>query len=668
MINVPGAVVTHSAGTDSVYSLTTTSPIHFFGGTLTVAASSTIDALEIDGGTLIANADLTIAGPDGFAPPSDITPYNPPGLLSSYSALFTSGTLGGAGTVYLDSPALVKDSQATVRFDVPVVNNSYFTLTTNGTAVDASLTNAPGATLQFDLNTVIDGTGTLVNQAGGTIVKVHTPAYSNSGAPIAVPVANAGTIEVDDGTLSLNGGGINTGSIVGAAGTKLVVRGTALTLTPTSSITADSLDLQPASLNIQANGLTAAGGSPTIAAHSVTIGGNLNLSVPNNFTACPSERFSLINNVGPNPVSGQFAGLPEGGTLSDQLGDVFQISYVGGTGNDVTLAAIHTVNPALTPSVTGPTIAVRGQPLTFTLTATGDAGPFTFNIDWDGDGSVDQTVTGQSGTTVQHIYTDAGTDTVKVTATDPDGCVSPVASTAVDVGVARLEDDQLSPGQQALYVGGTTGNDTIVLSPADGGQVQVQINGSTIGTFAPTSRLVVYAQAGNDDVQVAGGITLPAWLYGGAGNDRLKGGSGNNVLVGGDGDDLLVGGSNRDILIGGAGADRLVGNAEDDILIAGYTVYDGNEAALAAILAAWTDTSKSYNDRVSALTTTGVGPNQSIKLNANTVSDDGAQDVLTGSSGQDWFLANVSGSGVQDKLTDLSASEFATDLDFILGT
>jgi Ca2+-binding RTX toxin-like protein len=337
------------------------------------------------------------------------------------------------------------------------------------------------------------------------------------------------------------------------------------------------------------------------------------------------------------------------------------------TGDTSEFSNAVTISPPPAASLTGPAIAVRGQPLSFTLTAAGDAGPFTINIDWDGDGTVDQIVTGPSGTTVQHVYTDAGTDTVKVTAADSDGCTSPVATTSLDVGIARLEDDPLAAGQQALYVGGSTGNDTIVLSPTAGGQVQVQINGSSVGSFAPTSRMVVYAQAGNDDVQVAGGITLPAWLYGGAGDDRLKGGSGTNVLVGGDGNDLLVGGNNRDILIGGAGADRLVGNAEDDVLIAGYTVYDDNETALVAILSAWTDTSKSNNDRVSALTTTGVGANQAIKLTANTVSDDGAQDVLTGSSGQDWFLANVSGGGVLDKLTDLSAAEFATDLSFILG-
>jgi hypothetical protein len=56
---------------------------------------------------------------------------------------------------------------------------------------------------------------------------------------------------------------------------------------------------------------------------------------------------------------------------------------------------------------------------------------------------------------------------------------------------------------------------------------------------------------------------------------------------------------------------------------------------------------------------------------AVTVHDDNAKDLLTGSEGQDWFFANlVLDSGddadAKDKITDLSAKEFALDLDFIL--
>ena len=52
-----------------------------------------------------------------------------------------------------------------------------------------------------------------------------------------------------------------------------------------------------------------------------------------------------------------------------------------------------------------------------------------------------------------------------------------------------------------------------------------------------------------------------------------------------------------------------------------------------------------------------------------TVLDDNAVDLLTGSSGQDWFLFNADGESgsKKDKVTDLKADEFALDLDFING-
>src|SRR5207244_6214662 len=118
-----------------------------------------------------------------------------------------------------------------------------------------------------------------------------------------------------------------------------------------------------------------------------------------------------------------------------------------------------------------------------------------------------------------------------------------------------------------------------------------------LGPFATSRPLVVYGQAGNDDVQVDGGIPNAAWLFGDGGNDRLKGGAGDDVLLGGDGDDLLVGGNGRDLMIGGRGADRLVGNAGDDILIAGWTAFDADQVALHGVQAEWMS-ARDYATRV----------------------------------------------------------------------
>ena len=159
---------------------------------------------------------------------------------------------------------------------------------------------------------------------------------------------------------------------------------------------------------------------------------------------------------------------------------------------------------------------------------------------------------------------------------------------------------------------------------------------------------------------------MPTLLDGGDGDDRLKGGNGPNVLLGGGGNDLLVGGGDRDVLIGGTGADRIVGNGEDDILIAGTTTFDANETALLAIQAEWTSAAD-YNTRIAHLSNISPGGrNGNVFLLANqTVLDDDAVDTLTGDTGRDWFFANISGTGAKDKITDLTADEFAVDLDFV---
>lgn len=203
------------------------------------------------------------------------------------------------------------------------------------------------------------------------------------------------------------------------------------------------------------------------------------------------------------------------------------------------------------------------------------------------------------------------------------------------------------------------------------------LNDVSLGVCVTPTRLIAYGRGGDDDIQVAGSITVASWLYGENGNDRLRGGAGDDILLGGDGDDALVGGSGRDLLIGGAGADRIVGNADDDILIAGSVTYADqkyarHEAALAAIMREWCS-SHAYEVRVNNLR--GENPDlATFKLRENenffltpssdapTVFDDFDRDLLTGSAGLDWFMF----SDTEDKATDLSDKEFADILDFIM--
>src|SRR5262249_57210098 len=74
----------------------------------------------------------------------------------------------------------------------------------------------------------------------------------------------------------------------------------------------------------------------------VTLGGQLNVSLINGFLPVAGNTFTIIQNDSTDPVVGTFAGLPEGATFV--VGGIrFGITYHGGTGNDVVLSAAYVV-------------------------------------------------------------------------------------------------------------------------------------------------------------------------------------------------------------------------------------------------------------------------------------------------------------------------------------
>lgn len=67
------------------------------------------------------------------------------------------------------------------------------------------------------------------------------------------------------------------------------------------------------------------------------------LNVAPNFAPAPGTQFTIIDNDGAvTPVTGTFAGLPEGATFSAS-GATFQVTYEGGNGNDVVLTVLSLV-------------------------------------------------------------------------------------------------------------------------------------------------------------------------------------------------------------------------------------------------------------------------------------------------------------------------------------
>ncbi len=121
---------------------------------------------------------------------------------------------------------------------------------------------------------------------------------------------------------------------------------------------------------------------------------------------------------------------------------------------------------------------------------------------------------------------------------------------------------------------------------------------------------------------------------------NVIGGSGNSLLVGDENANVLTGGAGRNLLIGRAGADRLIGSTSDNLLISDLTIYDLNPVALSAIFNEWTRTDISSQKRISDLISEDdkKGLNGRYRLDDCSLIADKSSDILTGSSGFDWFI------------------------------
>jgi hypothetical protein len=134
-------------------------------------------------------------------------------------------------------------------------------------------------------------------------------------------------------------------------------------------------------------------------------------------------------------------------------------------------------------------------------------------------------------------------------------------------------------------------------------------------------------------------------VIGGSGNDTLTGSALGGVLMGGAGNDVLTGGAGRNILVGGSGKDTINGGNAGDIIIGGLlSYYDEatrtvDTVALDALLAEWSRTDLSYQDRVNHLNGSVAGGfNGPYVLNNTTVFDDGVMDAIFAGAGQNWVL------------------------------
>jgi RHS repeat-associated protein len=353
-------------------------------------------------------------------------------------------------------------------------------------------------------------------------------------------------------------------------------------------------------------------------------------------------------------------------TAASPAGD-YTLTVSGATDPNYTITFVNgmlhiikdTTTTHLTSSVNP---SVYAQPVTFTATVAPTSsslvvtGTVTFM-----DGSAILATVPLSGGQASFTTTTLARGSDTITA-NYNGCASfqgnPSAPLTQTVQTTALEPDPFIPGATDLAVGGTAGNDVILVTAGDRPrQVHIMMAATSLprfvysGTFSTTAaqRLLIYGGAGNDFIVVDRRLTMPALIDGGPGNDILIAGGGPTILLGGGGNDVLLGGPAPSLLISGGGRSFLAADGPA-ILIGGHTDYDTNSAAQFALLAEWSRPDLGYSSRVNDLLHGG-GLNGTIILDATTVHPgtvtalllDGAGLDLYFASSKDWVVGNKKG-------------------------
>jgi autotransporter-associated beta strand protein len=220
----------------------------------------------------------------------------------------------------------------------------------------------------------------------GSLVKVGANRLTLTGTS-----THTGNTIVNEGSVLVNGrlnasGAVQVASSAMLGGTGVVgnvvasLNGRVAPGASPGQLTASSLILSGGELDIELNGtVPGAGYDRLTASGNVTLGGALTTTLGSGFMPAQGDAFIILDKTSPGAVAGAFDGLTEGAQFVIG-GYPFQISYLGGDGNDVELTRVAAPPSQLAgvTTLSDGSIQIQGQGwpgLLYTLEATDSLEP-----------------------------------------------------------------------------------------------------------------------------------------------------------------------------------------------------------------------------------------------------------------------------------------------------
>ena len=347
---------------------------------------------------------------------------------------------------------------------------------------------------------LISGTnGNISKQGTGTLTLTNNNAYT-------------GSTSVAGGTLIVNGSQpasavtVTNGATLGGTGAVGAATVTASNLSPgvagAGTLSTGTLNVDAAStLLFDLNSAIAGGFDSLNVSGTVSLGScALKLSIGSQFGAAIGTKLLLIANDGNDAISGTFAGLPEGAIVTAG-NDMFTISYLGGTGNDVELTALNSAPFISSSAMATPSPAGVGQVVSFAVGAA-DPNLDTLAYVWSfGDGI------GSTHASPAHAYAAAGSYNVSVAISDGHGGTVN-SGTTVTIAAPLIGEGNDSDGdgfsdsfETAAGTSLSDAGDTPTGGPATAPQA---LSISKIGIK------LYFTTIGNDTITLSGTLPIPA--------------------------------------------------------------------------------------------------------------------------------------------------------------